>query len=151
MKENPSSIRSKRKSQCVRFSFKSATPIPSVIQLSTAPELYCYSRLGGSTNLHGVLSQNVFIFSCRYVCKISKGLLKNACSVLLSPSFSLKSCFQFHNNAFNQAGVLKADVRTDLIFHSLYAHSNTHACTGIFYANAENRGIYFALVYGAEY
>ena len=64
--------------------------------------------------------------------------------------FSLKSCFQFHNNAFNQARVLKADVQRNLIFHSLYAHANTHACTGILYANAENRGVYLVSVYGAE-
>jgi len=65
--------------------------------------------------------------------------------------FSLKSCFQFRNNAFNQARVLKADVQRNLIFHSLYAHANTHACTGILYANAENRGVYLVSVYGAEY
>jgi hypothetical protein len=65
--------------------------------------------------------------------------------------FSLKSCFQFHNNAFNQARVLKADVQRNLIFHALYAHPNTHACTGILYANAENRGVYLVSVYGAEY
>ena len=65
--------------------------------------------------------------------------------------FSFKSCFQFHNNAFNQARVLKADVQRSLIFHSLYAHANTHACTGILYANAENRGVYLVSVYGAEY
>jgi hypothetical protein len=86
-----------------------------------------------------------------YVCNLSKGLLQNLCSVLLLLFFSLKSCFQFYNNAFNQARVLKADVQRDLIFHSLYAHTNTHACTGIFYANVEQRGIYLAAVDGAEY
>jgi hypothetical protein len=65
--------------------------------------------------------------------------------------FNLKSCFQFHNNAFNQARVLKADVQRNLIFHSLYVHANTHACTGILYANADKRGVYLLSVYGAEY
>jgi hypothetical protein len=54
-----------------------------------------------SNKLHGVLSQNVFISVPCYVCSLSKGLLKNVCSVLLLRLFSLKPCFQFHNNAFN--------------------------------------------------
>jgi hypothetical protein len=103
-----------------------------------------------SNKLHGVLSQNIFILIPCYVRGLSKGLLK-----IVFPStftlFSLKSCFQFHNNAFNQARVLKADVQRNLIFHSLYAHANTHACTEILYANAVNRGVYLVSVCGAEY
>jgi hypothetical protein len=103
-----------------------------------------------SYKLHGVLSKNIFISIPCYVRGLSKGLLKTVFPSTLT-LFSLKSCFQFHNNAFNQARVLKADVQRNLIFHSLYAHANTHACTGILYANAANRGVYFVSVYGVQY